>query len=32
VGQAAVSAASPMTGNSFKKQLSAVAIARALQA
>jgi xanthine dehydrogenase YagS FAD-binding subunit len=32
VGQASVASASPMTGNSFKKQLSAVAIARALQA
>jgi xanthine dehydrogenase YagS FAD-binding subunit len=31
-GQAAVANASPMTGNSFKKQLAAVAIARALQA
>ncbi len=32
VGQAAVANASPMTGNSYKKQLAAVAIARALQA
>ncbi|MGA1976208.1 MAG: FAD binding domain-containing protein [Conexivisphaerales archaeon] len=31
-GQAAVAKASPMTGNSYKKQLAAVAIARALQA
>jgi len=32
VGQAAVSNATPMTGNSFKKQLAVTAIARALQA
>jgi xanthine dehydrogenase YagS FAD-binding subunit len=32
VGQAAVANATPMTGNSFKKQLAAVAIAKALQA
>jgi len=32
VGQAAVSQAVPMTGNSFKKQLSTTAISRALQA
>jgi xanthine dehydrogenase YagS FAD-binding subunit len=31
-GQAAVTNAAPLTGNSYKKQLAAVAIARALQA